>query len=208
MPVQDPKMTLVAKRLLRIPKIAILVAAVLVVAVLYTTFHDTYADSRQNSTISDSSQDVSLADIGREDLEHRITELQLAQTTLINSRTPSQTGEAVYYLELNNSTLQGNAKSVSFSPSEDVLAVVIEIENEPLVRIYDTSNWEEIEELQIEGGNIFESRFSPDGRFLVWQAILMAWKFTIAKMIGCDSALMSMRIRFTILHLFRGKAIP
>ena len=43
----------------------------------------------------------------------------------------------------------------------------MEIRDERLVRIYDTSNWEEVAELCIEDGNIFESRFSPDGRFLV-----------------------------------------
>ena len=241
MPVQDPKMTLVAKRLLRIPRIATMVAAVLVVAVPYATFHDTYADSSQNSTLSDSSQGSNLADISKfvsdfcvqlptsgdrqsltidgkaqakvdtlikmlvdfniegsvnfdtskyfnvlqedlapqltdvrnckliiwKDIKHRIPGLKTVRTTPAISQAPRKTGKAVFHLELNNPTLQGHATSVSFSPNDDVLAVVMEIRDERLVRILDTSNWQEVAELSIEDGNIFESRFSPDGRFLV-----------------------------------------
>ena len=240
MPVQDPKTTLVAKRLLRIPRIATLVAGVLAVVVLYATFHDTYAASSTNPTLSNSRQASILADIANfasdfcvqlplsgdgksftldgeaqakvhalirmlvnfdiegsadfntseyfnvlqndlapqlidvrsckliiwNDLKHRIPGLQLAQPSPI-PQPPRKTGEAVFYLELKNSTLQGYATSVSFSPNDDVIAVVMKIKDKRLVRIYDTTNWKKVTELTIEDGSIFESRFSPDGRFLV-----------------------------------------
>ncbi len=163
MPVQDPKTTLVAKRPLRILRRVTGVAGVLAVVVLYATFHDTYATSSTNPTLSNSRQASTLADIPG---------LQLAQPSPDIQQPPSNTGEAVFYLELKTSTLQGHATSVSFSPNNDLLAVVMEISDKRLVRIYDTTNWEKVKDLRIEGGNIFESRFSPDGRFLVLAGLL------------------------------------
>jgi len=85
---------------------------------------------------------------------------------------PIGVGPSIFYLDLNTEELRGHAASVSFSPSGDVLAVVMEIRDERIVRFFETKTWQTIAAAPIELGNIFASRFSPDGRFLVLAGFL------------------------------------
>ncbi|MEP5757904.1 MAG: hypothetical protein ABJ327_01080 [Litoreibacter sp.] len=88
------------------------------------------------------------------------------------TQSPNNIGDIAFYLDLDTEALKGYSTSVSFSPSGDILAAVMVINGDRIVRFFETGSWQTVAVAPIEQGNIFESGFSSDGRYLALAGFL------------------------------------